>query len=356
MTKIQDTLNKWNALFPLQEEDDQRMRRKLMLDFNYNSNHIEGNELTYSQTESLLISGMVVGPAKMRDLEEMKAHNICLNMVEEAAIEKKPLTENFIRQIHAAMLREEYQVVREIPTGETISFSVHPGRYKTQPNSITAANGERFEFAQPSEVPALMTGLVSWYREAESAGRLNPIELAALFHYRYIRIHPFEDGNGRISRLMVNYILRSHGWPMLVVKTAAKKEYIEALRQVDRIIGNVPSMGAHISLVHAQPFIDFMTDLLINDVDEIIEFLEVDKNRVCRFQGETVNFKTDTPVKILRYLTENPDASLTELADATGVNRSAIQKQVDNLAAKGYIVRPEGKKRGWTVLAKCSPK
>lgn len=82
--------------------------------------------------------------------------------------------------------------------------------YKTRPNSVITRYGDRFEYASPQETPALMADLVGWYNEEEQKGNLSPIELAALFHYRYIRIHPFEDGNGRIARLMVNYILSRH--------------------------------------------------------------------------------------------------------------------------------------------------
>ena len=66
---------------------------------------------------------------------------------------------------------------------------------------------------------------------------VTPVELAALFHYRYIRIHPFEDGNGRIARLMVNFILARHGWPMIVVRNRKKQEYLEALHQSDLVVG-----------------------------------------------------------------------------------------------------------------------
>ncbi len=64
-----------------------------------------------------------------------------------------------------------------------------------------------------------MTDLVDWYNKAEMEGKLSPVELAAVFHYRYIRIHPFEDGNGRIARLMVNYILTRYNYPMIVVRS-----------------------------------------------------------------------------------------------------------------------------------------
>jgi Fic family protein len=102
-----------------------------------------------------------------------------------------------------------------------------------------------------------MTDLVDWYNAAEKEGRLSPVELAALFHYRYIRIHPFEDGNGRIARLMVNFILCRHDYPLIVVRRRKKGEYLEALHQADMAVGPVPADGAH-----AQLFIENNTTLL----------------------------------------------------------------------------------------------
>ena len=217
MSQLDKLYSQWLDVQPLSSDDEKRLKRKFMLDFNYNSNHIEGNTLTYGQTEVLLLLGEVIGSAKMKDLEEMKAHNICLNMVEQEAQTDEPLTETFIRQVHQVMLREDYKVYRKLPGGETTSYTVHAGRYKTRPNSVITPTGERFEYASPDETPALMTDLVQWYNSAVEDNSLTPIQLAALFHYRYIRIHPFEDGNGRIARLMVNFILRRHKWPMLVI-------------------------------------------------------------------------------------------------------------------------------------------
>lgn len=100
---------------------------------------------------------------------------------------------------------------------------IHAGQYKTRPNSVITRYGDRFDYASPEETPGLMGDLVDWYNAAEQEGKLSPVELAALFHYRYIRIHPFEDGNGRIARLMVNYILTRHDYPMIVVRSRKKK-------------------------------------------------------------------------------------------------------------------------------------
>ena len=259
MKKIDTLFNEWQSLQPLKESDQRRLDQKFMLEFNYNSNHIEGNTLTYGQTEFLLMFGKVVDNANMKDLEEMKASNVGLKMVKEAAIDKEqPLTEYFIRTLHQTLLREDYVVYRQLPDGTNTSYVVHAGRYKTRPNSVITATGEKFEYASPEETPALMADLIRWYNEEEKRGQMSPIELATLFHYRYIRIHPFEDGNGRISRLIVNYILYRHGYPMMVVKSADKNNYLTALNRCDVAIGPIPSEGAHAELSQITPFVEYI--------------------------------------------------------------------------------------------------
>ena len=263
MNRIEQLYNEWQSLQPLKPEDQSRLDRKFMLEFNYNSNHIEGNTLTYGQTELLLLFGKVVDEANMKDLEEMKAHNVCLKMMQTEAAEKdKPLTETFIRQLHRTMLREDYVCYRQLLDGTNTSYTVHAGVYKTRPNSVITVTGERFEYASPEETPALMADLVNWYNEAEAKAELSPIELASVFHYRYIRIHPFEDGNGRIARLMVNYILARHNYPMIVVKSKDKKSYLTALNRCDVNVGLVPADGAHADLEQLSAFVDYMSGCL----------------------------------------------------------------------------------------------
>lgn len=263
MAHIDQLYNEWLALQPLKPEDKNRLDRKFMLEFNYNSNHIEGNTLTYGQTELLLLFGKVVDEANMKDLEEMKAHNVCLRMIQEEADDKShPLTETFIRQLHHTLLREDYTLYRQLPDGTTTSYVIHAGVYKTRPNSVITVTGERFEYASPEETPALMTDLVEWYNIEEQKAELSPIELAAVFHYRYIRIHPFEDGNGRIARLLVNYILTRHHYPMIVVKSKDKDRYLTALNRCDVQVGATPSVGAHAEQVQLLPFIEYMTQCL----------------------------------------------------------------------------------------------
>lgn len=263
MTYLEQLYNELKALQPLKQEFKNRLDRKFMLEFNYNSNHIEGNTLTYGQTEMLLLFGKVVEEANMKDLEEMKAHNVCLKMIQEEAGDKdKPLTETFIRQLHHTLLREDYTMYHKLPDGTTTSYEIHAGIYKTRPNSVITQTGERFEYASPEETPALMNDLVSWYNDVEQSNGMSPIELASVFHYRYIRIHPFEDGNGRISRLLVNYILIRHGYPMIVVKSKDKSNYLTALNRCDVAIGPIPSVGAHAEAEQIAPFITYMSKCL----------------------------------------------------------------------------------------------
>ena len=218
-TKLETVLTQWQNLQPLAAIDRDRLSRRFTIDFNYNSNHIEGNTLTYGQTELLLLFGKIVGEANFRDCEEMKASNVGLQMMlVESSDKQLPLTQNFIRTLHRTLLREDYTVYRMLPGGVQTSYVIHAGQYKTRPNSVITRYGDRFEYASPEETPALMADLVDWYNRAEQEGKLSPIDLAILFHYRYIRIHPFEDGNGRIARQMVNYILSRHGYPMIVVR------------------------------------------------------------------------------------------------------------------------------------------
>lgn len=271
MTKIETLYNEWQSLQPLREEDQNRIRRKFMLEFNYNSNHIEGNTLTYGQTELLLLFGKVVDAANMKDLEDMKASNVGLKMMEEQAASEYPLTETFIRQLHKTILREDYEVYKNLPGGQSFSYTVHAGIYKTRPNSVITRTGERFEYASPEETPSLMTDLVSWYREAEESGAYTLSQLCALFHYRYIRIHPFEDGNGRIARLLVNFILARHNYPMIVVQSSDKENYLNALSACDGFVGTVPSEGAHASVEQIAPFVAYIEQCMEHALNTCIK-------------------------------------------------------------------------------------
>ena len=351
MNKIESLYKEWQSLQPVKEEMQRRLDQKFMLEFNYNSNHIEGNTLTYGQTELLLLFGRVVGEAKMKDLEEMKAHNVCLKMtITEAKEKDKPLTEYFIRTLHQTMLREDYTFYRQLPGGETTSYVVHAGCYKTRPNSVITPTGERFEYASPEETSALMADLVNWYNSAATEGKLTPVELAAMFHYRYIRIHPFEDGNGRIARLLMNFILLRYGYPMIVIRSKNKKAYLDALGKADQVVGPVPSVGANATLEQAKDFIAYITKQVEQTLEDDINFLQEKEDAVWWFDGEFVKIKNETTIHLLKYLVDHPQATVKELTQVLSINKSAVQKQIESLQRKGYVTRVGTRKEGKRVV------
>lgn len=341
---------KWCELQPLSEKDRDRLSRKFTVEFNYNSNQIEGNTLTYGQTELLLLFGKVVGEAEMKDFEEMKASNVGLKMMQEqCSLKDTPLTQTFIRQLHHTLLREDYTVYRTLPDGTVTSFIIHAGQYKTRPNSVITRYGDRFEYAAPEETTALMTDLVDWYNEAEKAGEYSPIELAALFHYRYIRIHPFEDGNGRIARLLVNYILARHDYPMVVVRSRKKKDYLEALHKSDLVVGPVPSDGSHASLREARHFVNWFRKMVAEEVQNDIDFIQTHDANVWWYDGQRIVFRSENSGRVLNVLMSNPEITIAALAKTIGINTSAIQKHLKSMTDKGYIARRE-KDGQWDVF------
>ena len=339
-TKLETVLTQWQNLQPLAEIDRDRLSRRFTIDFNYNSNHIEGNTLTYGQTELLLLFGKIVGEANFRDCEEMKASNVGLQMMlVESSDKQLPLTQNFIRTLHRTLLREDYTVYRMLPGGVQTSYVIHAGQYKTRPNSVITRYGDRFEYASPEETPALMTDLVDWYNQAEKEGKYSPVELAALFHYRYIRIHPFEDGNGRIARLLVNYILTRHDYPMIVVRSRNKGEYLEALHAADLQVGNVPSDGAHASLQEIRPFVQYFKRLVAHEVYTNVCFLTEHDENLWWYDGEKVEFRSFNYSKILMLMMTEPVLTLEHIQQELGINMSAVKKLVNQLQDKHYIER-----------------
>lgn len=222
-----------DALRPLDAEREARIMQKFRLDWNFHSNHLEGNSLSYGETKALILFGITAQGKPLKDHLEMTGHNEALKWIEEVVREERPLTENFIRQLHTLLLKEPYQVDARTPDGQPTKKWIKVGEYKTTPNNVITVTGEPFYFASPEETPAKMHDLIAWYREQEEKGESHPLLLAAEFHYKFVRIHPFDDGNGRTARILMNFILMKHGLPPVIIKTQDKQSYFAALRQAD---------------------------------------------------------------------------------------------------------------------------
>lgn len=231
--ELQRLCDQWLSAQPLRKEYEQRMWQRFRLEWNYNSNHIEGNTLTYGETLLLLIHGRTKGQHLLREYEEMSGHDVAIEHMRAIVEEERPLTEGDIRDLNRILLKEGFWRVAQTPDGEPTRKWIEPGRYKTQPNHVITAAGELFQFTTPEETPAQMADLVLWLRnEMESPG-MGLFQFLALLHHRFTRIHPFDDGNGRVVRLLVNYVLLKAGLPPIVIKTKERKRYLETLAMAD---------------------------------------------------------------------------------------------------------------------------
>ena len=178
----------------MQGNDEERLWKKLRLEWNYNSNHIEGNALTYHETELLLIYDRTAGGHPMRDYEEMKAHNVAIDHMRRLARAEQILAEIDIRDLNKILLKEAFWQIAETPDGQPTRKHIDPGRYKTQPNHVRTVTGELHRFAEPEETPALMEEWTSDFRrDLERSAYPLPLFLAKS-HWNFLCIHPFDDG------------------------------------------------------------------------------------------------------------------------------------------------------------------
>ncbi|MDY0907585.1 Fic family protein [Pedobacter sp. CFBP9032] len=232
LTEIKRRSELLNSLKPLSIENQAKLDKKFRLEFNFNSNHLEGNTLTYGETELLLIFDQTEGTHDFREYQEMQAHDVALKMVqEEASDQERPLTEQFIRGLNAKLLVKPFWKDAITADGQPTRKQIIPGEYKKTPNSVRLANGEIFAYSAPEDVQNEIAELVTWFNE--KSGTEDPVLLAALLHYRFVRIHPFDDGNGRTARLLMNYVFAKNNLPLVIIKSAEKKDYLAALNRAD---------------------------------------------------------------------------------------------------------------------------
>ncbi len=216
---------------PLVPATERRIFQKFRLDWNYNSNAIEGNQLTLGETKAFLLHGITAKGKPFKDYLDIKGHNEAIDYLIDFVQQKATLSEAVIRELHKILLVEPYKVPAITPSGEKTERWISIGDYKKHPNHVETRTGEIHYYATPEETPAKMGDLMQWYRKNEDS--LHPVNLAAIFHYEFVAIHPFDDGNGRMARLLMNLILMQKGYIPVVVKLDHKADYLLALEKAD---------------------------------------------------------------------------------------------------------------------------
>ena len=217
--KLQNLLEKcdilkkdWDQLKPLNGIQLQKMNAYFRLNYTYESNRIEGNTLTLQETHLVVNEGLTIGGKSMREHLEVVNHSEAIEYISEIVRDKIPFSESIVKQIHYLILkgidRENAGVYRSI--GVRISGSTHIP-------------------PEPFLLNRLMEVVFEYYQLHKSS--LHPIVLAAEMHEQIVRIHPFIDGNGRTTRLIMNLILMQHGFPIANIKgdLNSRMEYYRAL-------------------------------------------------------------------------------------------------------------------------------
>lgn len=222
-----------DALRPIDALQERRIMDKFRLEWTYHSNAIEGNTLTFGETKAFLLHGITAQGKPFRDYLDIKGHHKAIDLLADIVKQKTPLTEAILRELHKTILIEPYDVPAQTMDGQPTKRRIVPGEYKTTSNHVETSTGEIRFYSSPEATPSEMADLVAWYRKSLESGDLHPLILAATFHYRFVVIHPFDDGNGRMARLLMNLILTQAGYPPIVVQLDDKGEYLLALEQAD---------------------------------------------------------------------------------------------------------------------------
>lgn len=198
-----------------------------------------------------------------------------------------------------------------------------------------------------------MGDLVDWYNATETEGAMSPVELAALSHYRFIRIHPFEDGNGRIVRLLINCILARHGRPMVVVRNRNKNAYLDALHDADIDVGPSPSAGANAALAQIRRFLKHFKAMVTERLQYNIGFATEHSANVWWYDAQKITFRSASGSTMLTVMQQTPDITIEQLSKKAGFVTAAVKKQLAQMIRKGYIERRE-KDGDWQVFVSSS--
>jgi Fic family protein len=332
---LNSQLAEWQTLQPIKREDHNRLWRKLRLDWNYHSNHIEGNTLTYGETEILLIHGQVTGDHGLRDYIEMRAHDVAIEHLLTLASVDRPLTEADIRDFNRILIKDPFWKDAITADGQPSHIEILPGEYKKQPNNVRTASGDVFLFADPVDVQFKMNSLVNWLREALETKELHPIEIASKLHHDFVLIHPFGDGNGRTARILVNYVVMRNGYLPLIVRTEQKDRYLGALRKADT--GDIEALTDYLATCAEASMnrgILAAKGESIEEQDDLFKEIELFKRRQ---NGEAKNVIPKSPEALLELYQTTLRSLFAEYVD--------MLSRLDGLFTEAEISAPFGSLR-----------
>lgn len=317
----------WKALGTLAPERLSALRRVATIESIGSSTRIEGSKLSDREVEQLL-SNLEIKAFETRDEQEVAGYAEVMETVF-ASAEAIDITENHILQLHRDLLFHSAKDER------------HRGGYKTTTNHVTAFDdagneiGVVFETATPFDTPRLMAELVEWTRAALAENRLHPLLVIAVFTVVFLEIHPFQDGNGRLSRILTTLLLLRCGYNYVPYSSLesvieqTKEGYYAALRRTQGTIrSDAPDW---------QPWLLYYLRTLQEQKRRLEK--KIERERIV------IEALPELSVQVLELAKERGRVTNGEIVKLTGANRNTVKKHLQSLVAAGYLEQ-HGKGKG----------
>ncbi len=208
-----DILNKikqsyLNKLKKGKKDELRNIEEEVITKFTYDTNRIEGSSLSYKDTKMLLQEGISPKGKPLRDIKETENHKKAFVYMKENL--KDNISKKFILKLHGLLKKDVTEDAGKFRDGQVYVGKLMP--------------------IKASMIETEINNLMSWYKNNK---KLHVLELAAVFHSIFERLHPFFDGNGRIGRLLLNFILLKNGYPIIIIQNKNKRRYYNALRRAD---------------------------------------------------------------------------------------------------------------------------
>lgn len=322
----------WRALGTLAPERLNALRKVATIESIGSSTRIEGAQLSDREVEKLL-SNLEIHSFKTRDEQEVAGYAYVMEMLFDnwKAID---LTENHIKQLHRDLLKYSDKDER------------HRGEYKTLPNNVEAFDGDGkslgvvFKTATPFDTPRLMKELVEWSIAADKERRHHPLLIISIFIVQFLAIHPFQDGNGRLSRALTTLLLLRAGYGYVPYSSLesvieqSKESYYLALRRTQATVWS--------DTADWEPWILYFLRAMLRQKRALEE--KVRKEKLLR---------ENLPQLSLQILEEAQSQGRTTVSDAvtlTGANRNTVKKHLQSLVTSGYLSKQGTGKATWYVL------
>lgn len=321
VASIDEFKGAWRALRNIAPERLTALRRVATIESVGSSTRIEGVHLTNAEVEALL-SGLEVGLFRSRDEEEVAGYAALMETVF-GSWEEIRLTENHVKQMHGILLQYSTKDAR------------HRGHYKTLPNHVEAFGpggeslGVVFETDSPFETPFAVASLIAWTREALEDGGLHPLLVIGVFVVRFLAIHPFQDGNGRLSRALTTLLLLRAGY--VYVPYSSLESVIEENKEAYYLALRRTQASLRSQEADWEPWLHFFLQSLHTQKAR----LEVKIEREGLIEGAL----PELSIQILEMVRQRGRIKSSEIATVTGGARGTVRNRLNELVERGLLDR-----------------